>query len=66
MLVAPNDQVQEAREEVRLDGVLLAVAVLHAILVQHEYVEPVAALLVRGPRGPQPTSAHDNFVFLGH
>ena len=41
MLVAPDDQVQEALQILGLDGVLLAVAMLHPVLVQHKDAEPV-------------------------
>ena len=56
MLVAPDDKVQEACQVGLADGVLGAGAVLHAVLVQHEDVEP---LLLRGAgaaQGPRPAA----------
>ena len=46
VLVAPNDEVQESREVALADRVLRARTVLHAVLMQHKYVEP----LVQGVR----------------
>lgn len=56
VLMAPNDKVQEARQVLRFDGILLAVAMLHAVLVQHKDAEPVRALLVCPTGGPQPAA----------
>ncbi len=54
VLMAPDDKVQEACQVLRLDGVLLAMAMHNAILVQHKDAEPVRALLVCAAWGPQP------------
>ena len=56
VLVAPNHKVQEASQVLRLDGILLAMAMLHAVLVQHKDAEPVRALLICPTWGPQPAA----------
>ena len=59
VFVAPDNEVQKVRKVVLADGVLAACRVLHAVLVQHEDVEPLLQRICRAVCWSHPADRYD-------